>query len=298
MDNKISSLTSPTLSETDLGTNANNTNSGGGNKDGPYEEGEKIELPIHTFLMENQSVVITVPDVHRIVDFLDEQSASLDYHFRKLGIAKSRFTYAQLHQLRRLNVIKRPTVCTYIAKHDVNRLLKMYETERNRHRMARVCFLAPVQLVRGTPPQQQIGNPKYIKPGAEKSPTALHTPVTPDYVGGALGVGINGTATNGGSVLSPPLVATPISNGLASTQNHNVNNHDSSQPSTLYRNQIKQSTSPTHHVADPISPPPLPTSGGFVKPSPVVGTTTPALSGKSFLSEVVLVDYYIQLRNT
>ena len=83
LDNKISSLTSPTTSEPDLGTNNNNT--GSGNRDGPYEENEKIELPIHTFLMENQSVVITVPDVHRVVDFLDEQSASLDYHFRKLG---------------------------------------------------------------------------------------------------------------------------------------------------------------------------------------------------------------------
>ena len=120
-----------------------------GSIDNNTEDGEK-ELVIHTFNLDN-SVVITVPDVHRIVDFLDEQSASLDYHFRKLGIPKCRFTYAQLHQLRRLNVIKRPTVCTYISQRDVNRLLKMYETERNRHRMNRVKFLAPVQLARGTP---------------------------------------------------------------------------------------------------------------------------------------------------
>ncbi|XP_066921895.1 uncharacterized protein [Clytia hemisphaerica] len=157
LDNKISNLASPTLSEPD--TNV-------------FDDNEK-ELVVHTFTMENSTVVITVPDVHRVVDFLDEQSASLDYHFRKLGIAKCRFTYAQLHQLRRLNVIKRPTVCTYIAKHDVNRLLKMYETERNRHRMNKVKFLPPVQLVRGTPPQQQTGNPKYIK--REKSPPKIKT---------------------------------------------------------------------------------------------------------------------------
>lgn len=119
-----------------------------GNKDLDGES-EK-EFVIHTFSLDNL-IVITVPDVHRIVDFLDEQSASLDYHFRKLGIPKCRFTYAQLHQLRRLNVIKRPTVCTYISQDDVNRLLKMYETERNRNRMNNLKFLAPVQLARGTP---------------------------------------------------------------------------------------------------------------------------------------------------
>lgn len=108
------------------------------------------EVVIHTFNLDN-TTVITVPDVHRIVDYLDEQSASLDYHFRKLGISKCRFTYAQLHQLRRLNVIKRPTVCTYICREDVNRLLKMYETERNKHRINSINFLTPVPLVRGTP---------------------------------------------------------------------------------------------------------------------------------------------------
>ena len=111
------------------------------------------EICIHTFNLDSITV-ITVPDVHRIVDFLDEQSASLDYHFRKLGINKCRFTYAQLHQLRRLNVIKRPTVCTYISREDVNRLLKMYETERNKHRMNAIKFLSPIVLVRGTPSER------------------------------------------------------------------------------------------------------------------------------------------------
>jgi len=155
LDNKMSSLSSP-LSEPDAG----------------FDELDK-ELVIHTFTMEN-TVVITVPDVHRLVDFLDEQSASLDYHFRKLGIGKCRFTYAQLHQLRRLNVIKRPTVCTYISRHDVNRLLKMYETERNRHRMNKIKFLPPVQLVRGSPTDGH--QTKYTK-SESKSPPLIAAPI-------------------------------------------------------------------------------------------------------------------------
>ena len=160
----------------------------------------------------------------------------------------------------------------------------MYETERNRHRMARVRFLTPVQLVRGTPPQQQIGNPKYIKPGAEKSPTALHKPMTPDYVGGALGVGINGTATNGGSMVSPPLpTSAPSSNGHHDNDTSSSTHVQSASPP--YHHPIKQSTSPTHHAADPISPTSASvTSGGFAKPSPVVvGTNnSTTASGKSF----------------
>ena len=121
---------------------------------------ESEDVTIHTFKLE-ENVVITVPDVHKIVDFLDEQSASLDYHFRKLGIIKCRFTYSQLHQLRRLNVIKRPTVCTYVTRGDMDKLLGMYETERNRHKMERLKFLEPITLVAGTVPN---------KPKLEASP--------------------------------------------------------------------------------------------------------------------------------
>ncbi|XP_057301287.1 uncharacterized protein LOC130635816 [Hydractinia symbiolongicarpus] len=107
------------------------------------------EVVIHTFSLD-EKVVITVPDVHKIVDFLEEQSASLDYHFRKLGIMKHRFTYSQLHQLRRLDVIKRPTVCTYVTREDVDKLISMYETERNKHKILRVKYLVPITLVPGS----------------------------------------------------------------------------------------------------------------------------------------------------
>ena len=111
-------------------------------------DNEEKEVVVHTFSVEN-NIVVTTPDVHKIVDFLDEQSASLDYHFRKLGIIKYRFTYSQLHQLRRLNVIKRPTVCTFVSRLDVDRLLSMYETERNKLRILSVKWLPPIMLVHG-----------------------------------------------------------------------------------------------------------------------------------------------------
>lgn len=74
----------------------NNENEMGG------ESGEEY-LPINTFSVDG-ALVVTTPDVNRIVDYLGEQSASLDYHFRKLGIQKMRFSYSQLHQLRRMQV--------------------------------------------------------------------------------------------------------------------------------------------------------------------------------------------------
>lgn len=74
----------------------------------------------------------------------------------------------------------------------------MYETERNRHRMARVRFIGPVQLVRGTPPQQQVGNPKYIKAEKPTTPLLPTSPsFTPDYVGAGLSVTNNGSRDAG-----------------------------------------------------------------------------------------------------
>ena len=120
---------------------------------------------------------------------------------------------------------------------------------------------------------------------AEKSSTALHPPVASDYVGRDLGVGINGTATNGGSMVSPPLpTSAPSSNGHHDNDTSSSTHVQSASPP--YHHPIKQSTSPTHHTADPISPTSASvTSGGFAKPSPVVvGTNNiTTASGKSFL---------------
>ena len=135
---------------------------------------------------------------------------------------------------------------------------------------------------------------------AEKPSTALHPPVASDYVGRDLGVGINGTATNGGSMVSPPLpTSAPSSNG------HHDNDTSSSahvqSASPPYHHPIKQSRSPTHHTADPISPTSASvTSGGFAKPSPVVvGTNnSTTASGKSFYFVLwIIVSWYLELFN-
>ncbi len=133
------------------------------NGDGTYTTGDGhvfrgLNVPV--FLVDNEEVLCT-PDVHKIVDYLEEQSASLDYHFRKLGIIKRRYTYSQLHQLRRLQIIKRPTVCTYIRKIDVEQLLLMYATDRNKIKMQNIEWLKAVPLLSSEHgPQRNTESPK------------------------------------------------------------------------------------------------------------------------------------------
>ena len=132
-------------------------------------------LSVTTFLVDGEEVICT-PDVHKIVDYLEEQSASLDYHFRKLGIVKHRYTYSQLHQLRRLQIIKRPTVCTYIRKTDVEQLLLMYATERNRNKMQRIQWLDPMPLLASDHgPQRPNGSPS-LSPEINSGNTEDHAP--------------------------------------------------------------------------------------------------------------------------
>ena len=142
------------------------------------KEGEDDGIKVHTFCVDGDIVVCT-PDVHRIVDFLEEQSASLDYHFRKLGITKHRYTYSQLHQLRRLQVIKRPTVCTFVKKLEVERLLHMYATDHNRYKIERVRWKEPVPLVASDHgpqpnPESPVGSPNPTMTTSQPTPTSAH----------------------------------------------------------------------------------------------------------------------------
>ena len=141
-----------------------------------------VGLSVSTFLVDGEEVICT-PDVHKIVDYLEEQSASLDYHFRKLGIVKHRYTYSQLHQLRRLQIIKRPTVCTYIRKTDVEQLLLMYATERNRVKMQRIQWLDPMPLLSSEHGPQRPNETPNGSPANNESTetTANHEASTPDY---------------------------------------------------------------------------------------------------------------------
>lgn len=146
------------------------------------KNGAGIGLNVSTFLVDGEEVVCT-PDVHKMVDYLDEQSASLDYHFRKLGIAKHRYTYSQLHQLRRLQIIKRPTVCTYIRKIDVEQLLLMYATERNRLKMQRIQWLDPMPLLSSEHGPQRPSETPNGSPATNDSAdvAANHEVSSPDY---------------------------------------------------------------------------------------------------------------------
>lgn len=141
-----------------------------------------IGLSVSTFLVDGEEVVCT-PDVHKIVDYLEEQSASLDYHFRKLGIVKHRYTYSQLHQLRRLQIIKRPTVCTYIRKIDVEQLLLMYATERNRLKMQSIQWQDPMPLLSSEHGPQRPSEASNGSPATNDSTDAApnHNITSPDY---------------------------------------------------------------------------------------------------------------------
>jgi len=141
-----------------------------------------VGLSVSSFLVDGEEVICT-PDVHKIVDYLEEQSASLDYHFRKLGIVKHRYTYSQLHQLRRLQIIKRPTVCTYIRKIDVEQLLLMYATERNRHKMQKIQWLDPMPLLSSEHGPQRPNETPNGSPATNENTEAAsnHDVASPDY---------------------------------------------------------------------------------------------------------------------
>lgn len=150
--------------------------------EGDQEKNSSVGLSVSTFLVDGEEVICT-PDVHKIVDYLEEQSASLDYHFRKLGIVKHRYTYSQLHQLRRLQIIKRPTVCTYIRRTDVEQLLLMYATERNRHKMQRIQWLDPMPLLSSEHGPQRPNETPNGSPATNDNAEAVnnHDATSPDY---------------------------------------------------------------------------------------------------------------------
>eukprot|EP00794_Sanderia_malayensis_P009486 gene9486-10476_t len=153
----------------------------GNGTSGVDADGQLIKgLKVPTFIVDGEEVLCT-PDVHKIVDYLEEQSASLDYHFRKLGIVKRRYTYSQLHQLRRMQIIKRPTVCTYIRKLDVEQLLLMYATDRNKIKMQNIHWLKPVPLLSSEHGPQRATESPNSKPDVENSNHEhLHVGESPD----------------------------------------------------------------------------------------------------------------------
>ncbi|KAK3728971.1 hypothetical protein QZH41_000476 [Actinostola sp. cb2023] len=107
---------------------------------------EPVEVvKISTFLIDGE-VVVSVPDAHKVVQVLNGQSVQVRYNMDKLGIVKRRYSYSQVYQLRAISDLKRPSMCTFITKHDADILLGHYLTNENSSRMKYIQWLPPVRL--------------------------------------------------------------------------------------------------------------------------------------------------------
>lgn len=82
-------------------------------------------LKVPLFVINNQ-VMVSMPDVHKAVQLVNGQSVQLRYNLDKLGITKHKFSYSEVHHLKILGHLNRPSSCTYITKTDVDRLLHYY----------------------------------------------------------------------------------------------------------------------------------------------------------------------------
>lgn len=88
---------------------------------------QDITLKVPLFVINNQ-VMVSMPDVHKTVQFLNGQSVQLRYNLDKLGITKHKFSYSEVLHLKILGHLNRPSSCTYITKTDLDRLLHYYVT--------------------------------------------------------------------------------------------------------------------------------------------------------------------------
>lgn len=102
-------------------------------------------VKIPTFIIEG-AVVVSMPDAHKAVQILNGQSVQLRYNLEKLGIVKRKYTYSQVYQLKAFSDIKRPSMCTFILKSDVERLLRLYLTPEKVPRLNCIEWLPPVAL--------------------------------------------------------------------------------------------------------------------------------------------------------
>ena len=102
-------------------------------------------VKIPTFIIEG-ALVVSMPDAHKAVQILNGQSVQLRYNLEKLGIVKRKYSYLQVYQLKAFSDIKRPSMCTFILKSDVERLLKLYLTPEKMLRLDYIEWLPPVTL--------------------------------------------------------------------------------------------------------------------------------------------------------
>ena len=135
----------------------------------PTSQSNQAKLKIPLFTINNQ-VVVSVPDVHKAVQLMNGQSVQLRYNLDKLGITKLKYTYSEVHHLKVLGHLNRPSSCTYITKSDVDRLLCYYMTPENEARLKLIEWQQPVaveKLVNITASDRQSSSPEMESVGTE-----------------------------------------------------------------------------------------------------------------------------------
>lgn len=134
------------------------------------EDEDNLQEPvtIPTFEIDGE-VVVSVPDAHRAVQVLNGQSVQLRYNLDKLGIPKYKFSYSQVHQMKACSGLKRPSMCTFISKHDAERLLLFYASHGNASRLKLIQWLPPVKL----------GSDEETTPVKGNTPVADHPQLCP-----------------------------------------------------------------------------------------------------------------------
>ena len=111
------------------------------------QSSNQATLKIPLFLI-NYQIVVSLPDVHKVVQLLNGQRVQLHYNLEKLGIVKHRYSYTEVNQLKVLSDIKRPSLCTYISKTDVDKLLQFYATPENKDKLKLIEWQPPVAVER------------------------------------------------------------------------------------------------------------------------------------------------------
>lgn len=111
------------------------------------KQSNQATLKIPLFVV-NYQIVVSMPDVHKAVQLLNGQSVQLQYNLEKLGIVKHKYSYTDVHQLKVLSHIKRPSLCTYITKTDVDRLLQYYVTPENKTKLELIEWQPPIAVER------------------------------------------------------------------------------------------------------------------------------------------------------
>lgn len=104
------------------------------------------EIPIvDTFIVDGE-IVVCSRDVHKVIEFVGEQTASLDYHLKKLNIEKNRFTPTQVMFLRRTRKVHRLALCSYIKKTDVELFLSEYCDSASRQFIQKIRWQTPILM--------------------------------------------------------------------------------------------------------------------------------------------------------